>query len=96
MTQIVINVRHGGFGLSKDALELYAAFCRDAGIEPEQYDCEISRDSQQLLSVIACLGERASGPYAKLKVVEIPDDVIWTIMEYAGREWVAETHRTWS
>jgi hypothetical protein len=96
MTQIVINARHGGFGLSKDATELYAAFCRDAGIEPEQYDCEIPRDSRQLISVIANLGERASGPYARLKVVTIPDDVAWTIEEYDGNEWVAEVHRTWS
>lgn len=95
MTQIVINACHGGFGLSTEAMELYGAFCRDAGCEPEQWDCEIARDSQQLLSVIANLGERAAGPYAKLKVVTIPDDVSWHIDEYDGWEWVAETHRTW-
>jgi hypothetical protein len=96
MTQIVINARHGGFGLSAEAMELYGAFCRDAGLEPERYDSEIPRDSQQLLSVIANLGDRASGPYARLKVVTIPDDVEWSIHEYDGWEWVAEAHRTWS
>jgi hypothetical protein len=97
MTQkIVINTRHGGFGLSTEAMELYGAFCRDAGLKPKQWDGEISRGSQQLLSVVANLGERASGPYARLKIVEIPDDVEWQIHEYDGCEWVAEAHRTWS
>ena len=36
------------------------------------------------------------GRFSDLKVVEIPDDVEWTIEEYDGREWVAEVHRTWS
>lgn len=27
---------------------------------------------------------------------EVPDDVQWQIEEYDGREWVAETHRTWN
>ena len=30
-----------------------------------------------------------------LKIIEIPDDVEYTIKEHAGREWVAEKHRTW-
>ena len=95
MTQICINTRHGGFGLSDEAMELYSAFCRDAEIVPCEYDCDIPRDSQQLLSVVKVLGERANTPYSKLKIVTIPDDVIWTIMEHDGAEWVAEVHRTW-
>lgn len=95
MTQIVINACHGGFGISPEAMELYQAFCRDAQIEPCEYDCEISRDSQQLLSVVKVLGERANTRYSQLKTVTIPDDVEWTIMEYDGLEWVAEAHRTW-
>jgi hypothetical protein len=42
------------------------------------------------------LGEAANGSYARLKVVEIPDDVEWTIKEYDGDEWIAEKHRTWN
>jgi len=30
-----------------------------------------------------------------LKIVEIPADVDWVLMEYDGCEWVAEKHRTW-
>lgn len=96
MTQIVINVRHGGFGLSAEALSLYREFCLEVGGTPEDYDGEIPRDNPQLISVVRALGESASGPYARLKIVEVPDDVQWTIHEYDGSEWVAEVHRTWS
>lgn len=96
MTQIVINLRHGGFGLSDEAMELYQAFCRDAQIVPEQHDTFIARNSDQLVSVVKVLGERANSRYSRLKIVTIPDDVEWTIHEYDGMEWIAEVHRTWS
>lgn len=96
MTQIVINLRHGGFGLSDEAMELYQAFCRDAQIVPCEYASDVPRDSDQLVSVVKVLGERANSVYSRLKIVTIPDDVIWTVMEYDGCEWVAEAHRTWS
>ena len=30
-----------------------------------------------------------------IKVLEIPDDVKFVIMDYDGSEWVAEEHREW-
>jgi hypothetical protein len=97
MTQkIVINVRHGGFGLSTTAMSLYREFCLEVGGTPEEYDSDIARDNTQLVSVVQALGSEASGAYARLKIVEVPDDVEWTIHEYDGIEWVAEVHRTWS
>jgi hypothetical protein len=45
--------------------------------------------------VVEELGDEAGDSYAELTVVEIPDDVEWTIQEYDGTEWVAEVHRTW-
>ena len=41
------------------------------------------------------MGAEANGNYAKLKIVEVPYGVEWTIAEYDGYEWVAEKHRTW-
>ena len=41
-------------------------------------------------------GEEADGTFAELKVVDIPDDVEYTIEEYDGMEWVSEKHRVWS
>jgi hypothetical protein len=37
-----------------------------------------------------------SGMGARLKVIEIPDDVAWEISEYDGYEEVHEVHRSWS
>jgi hypothetical protein len=42
------------------------------------------------------LGDKASGQFAELVVVEIPDGVDYEIDEYDGNEHIAEKHRTWS
>lgn len=59
-------------------------------------DREIARDDLFLVKTVLELGERANGDHAELKVVEIPSNVEWEIIEYDGKEWVAEIHRTWS
>lgn len=56
---------------------------------------DLPRDDPCLVQVVEELGDDASGTSANLKVVEISDDVKWTIEEYDGTEWVAESHRTW-
>jgi hypothetical protein len=56
---------------------------------------DILRNDPALVQVVEEMGEEANGDFAHLKVVEIPDDVEWTIDEYDGLEWVAEQHRTW-
>jgi hypothetical protein len=56
-----------------------------------------NRASEDLIAVIEEMGVvNASGKYAELKIVEVPDDVKWHIDEYDGIEHVAEDHRTWS
>jgi hypothetical protein len=59
------------------------------------FDGFIDRTDPALIAVVEELGYEASGGFADLKVVEIPDDVTWQIEEYDGSEWVAEVHRTW-
>lgn len=104
MTKIVINKCYGGFGLSRQALDMY---CAAKGIDPGKWnenfffydnihEYDIQRDDPDLVRVVEKLGEEAFGGYAELKVVEIPDDVQWQLMEYDGAEWIAERHRTWS
>jgi hypothetical protein len=57
---------------------------------------DIERTDPALVKVVEQLGDRASGCYSQLVVVEIPDDVKWMIQEYdGGIEWIAEEHRTW-
>lgn len=55
----------------------------------------IPRDDPVLVQTVMQLGAKADGAQAKLKVVEIPDDVEWHIEEHDGNEHVAENHRTW-
>lgn len=54
-----------------------------------------SRSDPDLIAVVELLGKAANGRYAKLKIVEIPDDIKWYIEDYDGCEWVAEEHRRW-
>ena len=53
------------------------------------------RTNPLLIRLVEEMGEEANGQYAKLRIVEIPDDVSWEIDEYDGYEKVAEQHRTW-
>ena len=90
--KIVINACYGGFGLSKEALALF----NERSGTVATYDIEIKRNDPILVEIVEQLGEAANGRFAELKVVEIPDDVVWGIEEYDGNEWIAEKHRTWN
>lgn len=60
-------------------------------------DSDIARDDPVLVQVVEELGTAANGKHAELKVVEIPDDVLWGIDGYDdGSETVREQHRSWS
>ena len=126
--KIVINVKHGGFGLSHAAIMRYAELAgfklyyekrngfteyykipveeyrKIADQNPKAYDLlnpleffvgQIERNDSRLVQVVEELGSEANGDYAKLKIVNVPDDVQWDTEEYDGSEWVAEKHRTW-
>ena len=113
--KIVINNCHGGFGLSHEAMMLYAKkkyinlvfeepsislcpyvyYIDEAKEENHFWYHDIPRDDTELVQVVEELGEWANGRFAKLKIVEIPDDIKWEIEEYDGLEWVSEVHRTW-
>lgn len=94
MKKIVINRCYGGFGLSKMGEDLYKE--REGITDPDWYYYDIPRDDTLLIEMVETLGDEIQSSYAKLKIVEIPDDVEWEIAEYDGMEWVAEVHRTWS
>lgn len=97
--KVVINTCHGGFSLSEYACEAYATA---KGIERKDFSMyELERDDPYLVAVVEQLGNKANfavanASYSKLKVVEIPADVKYTIEEYDGVEHIAEVHRTWS
>lgn len=56
---------------------------------------EWKRNEPELVALVEEMGEAANGTYAKLKVVEIPDDVEYTIHDYDGMETIHEKHRSW-
>lgn len=60
------------------------------------YPKEIERTDSELIQVVEELGNESNGRYSELTVLVIPADVDYIIEVYDGREWVAETHRTWS
>ena len=60
------------------------------------YDRDVERHDPDLVAVVEELGpEKASGRFAQLKVVDVPDGIEYVIEEYDGREHIAERHRTW-
>ena len=88
--KVVINKCFGGYSLSEKAYKFL-------NIPWDGYGYEFieDRSNPALVKCVEALGDEASGSFAKLKVVEIPDGVEWEINEYDGTEWVAEKHRTW-
>lgn len=60
------------------------------------YDWDMNRDDPHLVATVETLGASANGDHAALKVVEIPSDVEWEIVDYDGCEHIAERHRTWA
>jgi len=56
----------------------------------------LDRDNPQLVALVEEMRDLANGQHAKLKIVEIPDDIAYFIDEYDGMESVHEDHRIWS
>ena len=89
--KVVINSCYGGFGLSNKALDMYEQLSNKS----EVYANELDRTDPILIQVVETLGAEANGRFAKLRIIEIPDDIEWEITEYDGNELVEEIHRKW-
>lgn len=90
--KVVINADFGGFSLSKEAFDFLSISFDRYGYK---YADKEMRDNPKLVECVEKLGEKANGLCAKLKVVEIPDDVEWELYEYDGFESIHEKHRVW-
>lgn len=87
--KLVINGGFGAFSLSEEAYKFL-------GLEWDGYGYpNISREDARLVECVETLGSKACGLFAELKVIEIPDDVEYTIEHYGGIESVHEVHRVW-
>lgn len=105
--KLLINVCYGGYGLSNEALELWAKkknmVLTKKTTEYGDYDYyvdgdtiisgyDIDRDDPTIIEVFEELGsERTSGNHAELSLVELPDDCEYSITEYDGWESIANT-----
>jgi hypothetical protein len=92
--KVVISTQFGGFCLSKRAVKLYAQYAAEEG-QPGIGERTCDRTDPILVRVVEELAGEASAEFSEIGVVEVPDDVKWTLQEYDGIEWVAEVHRTW-
>lgn len=55
----------------------------------------IERTDPILIQIVEEMGEESFGEFSKLEVVDIPDNIEYTIEEDDGKEHIAEAHRTW-
>jgi len=94
MPSIVINRCYGGFGLSDAAIAEYRKLANVPDSEEFHY-YDLNRDDPLLVQVVKTLGESANGHHAELKIIEVPDDVVWIIEEFDGLERVSEVRRLW-
>lgn len=90
--KVVINRCFGGFCLSRKAYEFLGEKWDGYGFK---WNDEEDRTDENLVKCVETLGEEADGWVAKLKVVEVPDNVEWFIDDYDGVETIREKHRTW-
>ena len=68
--RVVINTCFGGFGLSKEARELYK---KKGGENTNiKYNFQLGRSDPILADVVTELGKKANSNYAKLEVVTLP------------------------
>lgn len=90
--KIVINCDYGGFSISDKCLDKLRCLHNN----PDLDEWDLKRDDPELVRLVETMGKDSYGRHAHLKIVEIPEDVDWVLLDYDGREWVAEKHRTWA
>lgn len=94
--QVVINLS-GTFSISSEAVEFIKKKIKDKNAKKTigPYSFDNDRTNYLLIEAVKKLKKKASGIDADLKIVEIPDDIEWSIFGCSGSEWIGEKHRTW-
>ena len=97
--KVIVNRCFGGFSVSKEVYD-------ELGLEWDKYGSlstykdygygeDMLRADEDLVFAVEKLGKKADGEYARLEIVEIPDDIEWEIYEYDGAETIHEKHNSW-
>lgn len=105
MPKMVINKCFGGFSLSAAAHKRLGSVwveCDPGGYwDTSSWDEGLDNSSPAyrslpaLVAVVELFCEEADGRYARLRVVDVPDDAEVYISEYDGSETIREVHRRW-
>lgn len=93
--KVVINTCYGGYNLSEKA---YKFLGLDYGDNQSGYGHAYyyDRNNPDLIRCVEELGADACGHSCKLQIIDIPDDVVFKVVDYDdGLEQVEEVHRIW-
>ena len=94
-TNVTYTTVDNGESVSEDDIhDIYNDW--KANIDEDNITGEWSRTDPDVIAVIEELGDEASDDCSAVYVVEIPDDVKFTIYSYDGRETIEEVHRSWA
>lgn len=93
----VVKMREMG---SKHALQTLLFGEKDEKGRTDPYDyksylSDIPRYDAYLVAVVELLGDEASGQFARLRIVDVPDEEGCEIEDYDGFETVREPSRIW-
>lgn len=90
--KVVLNVTHGGFGLSDEAIAILWSKHR---VKSSKFPDKLARNSKALVDVVESLGASAAA-YSnnKFEVVRLRPGK-YVIYEYDGLEWITEFHRAY-
>lgn len=95
--KIVINSKHGGFGLSQAALLVM----QSQGVKMESLNGDLylpqdslPRHDSRLVAIVESMGAAANGDSADLEIVEVGR--AYKIEEHDGRETVKELDADWT
>ena len=92
IVSVLINTCYGGFGISKDGIDLYnkKLLEKDPSAKAIKYDMDImDRHDPILYEVYKELGEKINSKYSKLTVAIVPKKYVgyYKIKEYDGMEY---------
>lgn len=77
----------------------FGEFWDDGSVRDEEADgflCGVPRNDPDLVRVVEELGEKSWGPVSELKIIDVPENVEWTIDDDNGKERIHEKHRVWA
>lgn len=82
--KVVINVCHGGFGISEEAKRILLLTLGEDGFN------EMERHDPIFVSLVENMGKAVNNEYSKLAIVNVEDGLDYDVEEYDGYESIRE------